>query len=54
MNGGVYSGHYLKGVCEGKGEYTWSNGDKYVGDWKNNKKNGYGKYMKKDGTMFEG
>ena len=30
------------------GTYTWENGDKYVGDWKNNKMHGLGTYYYKE------
>lgn len=30
-------------IREGKGKYTYANGDKYEGDYKNNLKDGIGK-----------
>ena len=36
------------------GTYTWKNGDKYVGDWKNNKNHGKGTYIWKSGNKYEG
>jgi hypothetical protein len=29
----VYFGDYRDGKVTGKGVYTWTNGDKYEGDW---------------------
>ena len=36
------------------GVSTWANGDKYVGEHKNNKRNGQGKYIFKDGRKLVG
>jgi len=36
------------------GTYTWTDGDKYVGQWRDNKKNGYGIYTWADGKTKEG
>ena len=36
------------------GTHTWDNGDKYVGEWKNNKKHGQGTYIFADGTKYVG
>jgi len=38
----------------GYGRYNWKNGDKYVGEFKNNNLNGYGKLTKKNGEIFDG
>ena len=32
----------------------FSNGNKYEGDWKNNKREGYGIYYFSNGSKFEG
>ena len=32
----------------------WSNGDQYVGEWKDGKKHGLGKMTSLDGNFFEG
>ena len=37
----------------GKGTYTFSNGEKYVGEFKDNKFNGQGTYSK-DGKEYTG
>ena len=36
------------------GTYTWSNGEKYVGEWKDNKRHGQGTYTYTDGAVEEG
>ena len=45
---GIY---YLK---EGKGIYYWNDGDRYEGDWKNDKEEGKGIYYFKSGNRYEG
>jgi len=30
----------------GKGTFNYANGDKYEGDWKNDKREGYGKKLR--------
>ena len=37
-----YVGEMVNGVREGKGTYSFENGDKYEGFWKNNKMGGKG------------
>lgn len=45
----------LEGDCvDGLGTYQFSNGDKYNGYFRNNKKNGYGIYYYKNGDMAYG
>jgi hypothetical protein len=57
---GIYSGDLkgdLKGettIKHGNGTYTYSNGDVYEGQFKNNKPYGKGKLTKFDGTVEEG
>ena len=36
------------------GSYTWANGDKYIGDWKDNKLNGQGTMAKANGAVEKG
>ena len=38
----------------GQGTYTWSNGDEYVGEWKNGKISGQGTYTFADGSQYAG
>ena len=36
------------------GTYTWANGNKYVGEWQNNKRNGQGTYTWANGDKYYG
>lgn len=38
----------------GRGKYTWSNGDTYDGEWKNNQPNGEGILILTNGTKYKG
>lgn len=43
------------GDCgNGYGKYVWSNGDEYIGNWKNNKQHGQGYYTFKTGGKYSG
>ena len=45
----------IKGDCNnGYGTYTFANGDKYVGEWKDGKQHGQGTYTGTDGTVMKG
>ena len=46
----------IKGDCSnGYGTYTYANGSKYVGEWKDGKENGQGTYTQVSGnTWFNG
>ena len=39
---------------EGKGKFYYKNGDKYEGDWENDRRLGKGKLFFEDGGIFEG
>ena len=39
---------------EGKGVWSWPNGDKYIRNFKNGKYNGYGVLVYNDGKRYEG
>ena len=39
---------------QGKGEFTWPNGNTYVGDWENNQMHGEGVLTRSDGRRYEG
>lgn len=39
-----YEGQFRSGLPDGKGTYHWSTGEKYIGQWKNGKRNGIGEY----------
>ena len=49
-----YQGEMVNGLREGKGTYSFANGDKYEGDWKSNKMEGKGVYTYKDGDKYDG
>lgn len=38
----------------GKGLYKWPDGKYYLGEFKNDKKDGYGTYVWADGKKYEG
>ena len=38
----TYEGEFKGGLPEGKGKYTWANGDYYYGSWKKGLKEGKG------------
>ena len=38
----------------GKGEYIYSNGDKYIGEFKDNVFHGHGCYINANGDTYEG
>lgn len=40
-----YEGQFTKGLPDGKGIYTWANGDTYDGEWVNGQRHGIGKYI---------
>ncbi len=40
LDDGVYCGDFFDGVRQGYGVYEWSNGDRYEGNYRNNKKEG--------------
>ena len=45
----------ISGDCEnGLGTYSWANGDKYVGEWKDGLNHGQGTYTWADGDKYVG
>ena len=45
----------ILGECvDGKGTYTWDNGDKYVGEYKDNLRDGLGTYTWANGDKYVG
>lgn len=40
----TYKGMFVKGLPQGEGTYTWSNGSTYTGEWIEGKRHGIGKY----------
>ncbi len=54
-NGNQYAGYVdASGKKQGKGTYTWANGDKYVGDFVNDQGTGQGVYYSHEGWRYEG
>ena len=51
---GLYVGQVVNGLPEGKGIYYYNNGDKYEGDWRNDKFEGKGIYFWNNGNRYEG
>lgn len=52
---GYYEGEVnSSNKMHGKGTYKFYSGDKYVGEWKNDKKDGKGIYYYKNGDRYEG
>ena len=50
----VFADECISGDCQnGYGTYAWDTGQKYVGEFKNNSKDGFGKYYEGD-TIYEG
>lgn len=38
----------------GNGIFSWGDGRKYIGEYENDKKNGYGEFYWPDGKVFKG
>ena len=56
-NYGIRGGEFKKGIPQGEGTYTWSDGQVYTGAWKKGIKEGYGKLTFELGgkdTVIEG
>ncbi|MDO4948844.1 MAG: caspase family protein [Bacteroidales bacterium] len=51
---GVYEGTLVNGVREGQGTKYFTNGDKYVGEYKDDKRNGQGTYTWSSGNKYVG
>jgi len=49
-----YSGSFFEGKWEGFGQLFAANGDKYVGQFKNDKANGKGDFISQDGRVWQG
>jgi hypothetical protein len=46
-----YAGQFTKGVPDGKGTYTWSDGTYYEGQWRDGRRDGMGKLVKGDSLV---
>jgi hypothetical protein len=51
-DGSQYIGHILDGKRHGQGTYIWPSGDKYVGEWKNNRAIGGWLYKTTGGKVW--
>ena len=51
---GIYNGRFHNFKRHGFGTYFFKNGDKYVGNWKDDVRHGNGNYIWADGTSCEG
>lgn len=49
----IYKGDFSNGVKDGYGEFTGIE-ERYRGNWKDDKKNGFGKMIYSDSTVYEG
>ena len=49
-----YDGEWKDGKRNGRGVYTWANGDRYDGEWKDGKQNGRGVFTYGEGSQFRG
>lgn len=49
-----YVGDFKDGKKQGRGQYTFANGDRYEGDFANDTPNGKGKYQFANGDVYEG
>jgi len=53
-DGQRYEGNWKNGKMNGVGEYTWPNGDHYIGEYLNDLKHGKGVLKKVNGEVYDG
>ena len=55
-NGNImFEGYFINGKFEGNGKYIFKDGSYYIGQWKNNLRNGKGIYYHSNGNIiYEG
>lgn len=49
-----YEGHFIDGIFNGQGIYTWAGGDRYEGQFKDGKPHGQGTIFYTNGTRETG
>lgn len=53
-DGTMYTGMTANGLFNGKGKLVHSNGDVFMGDFKDGKAEGYGVFVDNAGTLYKG
>ncbi|HEY6599017.1 MAG TPA: hypothetical protein VIZ30_06885, partial [Pseudomonadales bacterium] len=53
-NGDVYDGEFQNGKRNGRGTFTWADGNRYVGEYRDDEMQGKGTYYWPDGRTYEG
>ncbi|KAL3628442.1 Phosphatidylinositol 4-phosphate 5-kinase 9 [Castilleja foliolosa] len=54
LNGDSYRGSLLGNTPDGPGDYTWSDGCTYAGEWRRGMRHGYGKLQWPSGAIYDG
>ena len=50
-----YEGTWKQGKMNGRGSFYWPNGARYIGEWANNMRQGFGKFRDSKGKeIYEG
>jgi hypothetical protein len=44
----------VKNAREGEGEYRWADGDRFLGEWRENQREGKGEFRWKNGDLYKG
>lgn len=53
-SGAIYEGDFRQGKSNGKGILTFTNGNKYLGDWQDSHRQGQGKLLFREGHTYVG